>query len=116
MNSKLVEKPWGNFKQYISNEKCTVKIITVKPNQKLSLQSHERRDEIWVVLDNELEIVISSKTFRPKPGDQFFIPKKTKHRLSSLGKEGRVLEISLGEFDEEDITRYEDVYGRSTVQ
>ena len=116
MNPKIVEKPWGNFKQYVSNEKCTVKIITVRPNQKLSLQSHEKRDEIWVVLDSGLEIVVGSKTSRPNPGDQFFIPKKTKHRLSSLAKEGRVLEISLGEFNEEDIIRYEDVYGRVTSQ
>ena len=113
MKPKTVEKPWGNFKQYISDEKCTVKIITVKPRQKLSLQSHEKRDELWIILDDGLEIQIADKIIQPKQGDEISIPQKTKHRLSSLGKEGRILEISTGEFDEEDITRYEDIYGRA---
>ncbi|PKK83379.1 MAG: mannose-6-phosphate isomerase [candidate division Zixibacteria bacterium HGW-Zixibacteria-1] len=105
-------RPWGNFIQYTNNEICTVKIITVDPNQTLSLQSHKKRDELWVVLDEGLRVELDDETLTPKPGDQIFIPRHTKHRLGSIGKRARVMEISFGYFDENDIERYDDIYGR----
>ncbi|MDO8634205.1 MAG: phosphomannose isomerase type II C-terminal cupin domain [archaeon] len=107
-----VKKPWGKFTQYTHNEKTTVKIIEVKNGESLSLQSHEKRDELWVALDDGLIVEISGKKTRAKKGEQFFIPRKTKHRLSAT-KNARILEIAFGEFDEKDITRYEDKYGRT---
>lgn len=107
------ERPWGNFIQYTDNEVCTVKIITVDPDQILSLQSHKKRDELWVVLDDGLGVVLGDKFLKPKPGDPpILIPRHTKHRLQSLGPRARVLEISFGHFDEDDIERFEDVYNR----
>lgn len=114
IKAKIIQdnRPWGNFIQYAHNETCTVKIITVNPQQMLSKQLHQKRDELWVALDAGLQVEIDDKLFQSKPGDVFVIMKNTKHRLSSPKKKGRVLEISFGNFDEADIQRFEDIYGR----
>ncbi len=106
------QKPWGSFKQYALNKRCTVKILTIKPGQKLSLQSHQKRDELWVALDSGLQAQIGNKTIKLKKGQEIFIPRTTKHRLAASGKGGRVLEISFGFFDEKDEKRFDDAYGR----
>jgi len=106
-------RPWGMFKQYAHNEICTVKIITVYPNQMLSKQSHKRRDELWVIIDKGLKIELDDTTLEPLPGDEIVILRGMRHRLASLGEKGRVLEISFGHFDEDDIERFEDIYNRS---
>lgn len=105
-------RPWGGFRRYVHNEKCTVKIITMNPNQSLSKQVHRRRDELWVILDEHLRVELDDKVLDPKPGDEIIILRNTKHRLTSLGKKARVLEISFGHFDEEDNQRLDDLYGR----
>jgi mannose-1-phosphate guanylyltransferase/mannose-6-phosphate isomerase len=92
---------------------CAVKVITVKPGGKLSLQYHHKRDELWVVLDPGVQVELDDRILHPKPEEKVFIPRGTAHRLSVCGDSpARILEISLGEFDEEDIVRLEDVYGR----
>jgi mannose-6-phosphate isomerase len=106
------ERPWGFFIQYAHNEICTVKIITVSSNQVLSKQKHQKRDELWVVLDDGLRAELDDKIIDLKAGDEIVVPRKTEHRLSSTGKIGRILEVSFGHFDEKDIERLDDVYGR----
>jgi mannose-1-phosphate guanylyltransferase/mannose-6-phosphate isomerase len=108
-----VDKPWGGFEQYTHNLPCTVKIITVAPGGTLSRQYHHHRDELWVVLDGGARVELGEEVVDPKAGEKLFVPRETVHRLSAVG-EGpvRVLEISFGEFDEEDIVRLEDLYGR----
>ena len=109
-----VEKPWGRFEQYTHNLPSTVKVITVQPGGALSLQYHYRRDELWVVLDAGARIELGDEVLNPKAGDKVFIPRTTKHRLSAGGGGSvRILEVSFGEFDENDIVRLEDVYGRT---
>lgn len=103
------ERPWGKFEQYTHNDVSTVKILTLKKDEMLSLQSHEKRDELWVVIEGDVKIVIDDKTYETKPGDRFEIKRGQKHRI--IGP-GRVLEVSFGEFDENDEIRYEDKYGR----
>jgi mannose-6-phosphate isomerase len=72
------------------------------PGGVLSRHNHRKHDE----LDGEV--------LHPEPGEKLFIPRETVHRLSSVGEgEARVLEISFGEFDEDDIVRLDDVYGRA---
>ena len=111
-----VEKPWGKFEQYTHNMLSTVKVITVEPGGSLSLQYHHRRDELWVVLDEGAEIQLGDTFIRPQGGERIFIPRTTEHRLSAAGDRAvRILEISFGEFDENDIVRLEDVYGRTAV-
>jgi mannose-1-phosphate guanylyltransferase/mannose-6-phosphate isomerase len=108
-----VEKPWGEFEQYTHNQNSTVKIITATPGGILSSQYHFKRDELWVVLDEGARVELGDEMLHPQPQQKIFIPRETIHRLSAVGdKPVRVLEISFGEFDEEDIVRLEDAYGR----
>ncbi|MBX6762867.1 MAG: phosphomannose isomerase type II C-terminal cupin domain [Rubrobacteraceae bacterium] len=108
-----VDKPWGKFEQYTHNLPCTVKIITVAPGGILSRQYHDRRDELWVILDPGAKVELGDKTLYPDPEEKLFIPRGTIHRLACVGDSPvRILEISFGVFDEEDIVRLEDVYGR----
>jgi mannose-1-phosphate guanylyltransferase/mannose-6-phosphate isomerase len=112
--SLKVDKPWGKFEQYAYNVPCTVKIITVNPGGTLSSQYHHRRDELWVVLDPGAKVEIGDEVLHPGPEEKLFIPRGTVHRLSCEGERPtRILEVSFGEFDEEDIVRLEDVYGRT---
>ena len=112
--SVKVDKPWGRFEQYTHNLLSTVKIITVAPGGTLSRQYHHQRDELWVVLDPGVKVELGDEILYPEPEEKLFIPRETIHRLSTDGDEPvRVLEISFGEFDEDDIVRLEDVYGRT---
>ncbi len=111
--SVRVDKPWGRFEQYAHNVPCTVKIITVEPGGTLSRQYHYYRDELWVVLDPGARVELSDKVLHPEPEEKLFIPRGTTHRLSCDGERPvRILEVSFGQFDEDDIVRLEDVYGR----
>ena len=112
MKKRTEKRPWGNFKQFTLNEKSTVKILTINPKQKFSLQYHKNRKEFWRFLDNPAKVTIGKKTKRMKGGDEIIIPKKTLHRIEAYSKPVRVLEIAFGKFDEKDIKRIEDVYGR----
>jgi len=112
---KIVEdiRPWGKFRAYPYHNAASLKIITVKPGALLSLQFHRRRSEFWVVLDPGLEITVGGKAWRPKKGEEIFIPKKAPHRLRCIGRSpARVMEIWLGRSAESDIVRLEDFYGR----
>ncbi|MFT4250130.1 MAG: phosphomannose isomerase type II C-terminal cupin domain [Candidatus Woesearchaeota archaeon] len=106
-------RPWGRFERLTHNEKTTVKIITVEANQQLSLQYHNHREEYWRVLEGKGEVVLGEETLAAKKEDEFFIPTRTKHRMQTKNEQMIVLEISYGEFDEEDIIRLEDKYGRN---
>ena len=109
-----VDKPWGRFEQYTHNLPCTVKIITVSPGGVLSRQYHDQRDELWVVLDPGAQVELDDKVLHPEVEEKVFISRNTVHRLSCVGENPvRILEISFGEFDENDIVRLEDVYGRT---
>ncbi|MEK6945356.1 MAG: phosphomannose isomerase type II C-terminal cupin domain [Nanoarchaeota archaeon] len=108
---KKVVKPWGNFKEFAKNKKCTVKIIELKPGQEFSLQYHKNREENWYFLDSGTAIV-GNRKFKVKEGDVVKVPRKTKHRVIAGKKRVRFLEVSYGDFDESDIVRLEDKYGR----
>src|SRR3989344_7999402 len=104
-------RPWGSFTNLESGDEWHLKTIRVDAGQGLSLQSHRRRKEIWIVADGVVEAFIGSKKQKLFVGDVAIVHKNQKHRLSS--KNGATLiEISLGNFDENDIMRYEDDYGR----
>lgn len=109
---KVTKKPWGKFEEYATNTKATVKIITVKKGGVLSLQSHEHREELWIALDDGLCAIISGKKTRLKKGQRVFVPRLARHRMSA-SRTARFLEVSFGRFDENDIVRYEDKYGRA---
>lgn len=116
MNSLLgyekQERPWGNFERLTLNELSTVKVITVSPLGKLSLQRHAHREEVWRVLSGEGVVTIDASVIKAKSGDIFVIPVGSTHRLEASDEGIVILEIARGEFDENDIERIEDVYGR----
>ena len=111
---KHVERPWGSFNQYAFNEDVTVSLMTVKPGQRLSLQSHTGRSELWIVLDEGAEIIVDDEVLHPKKMDEIWIPVGARHRLTSLTGEVRVLEVAFGNWQQEDITRFSDDYQRPT--
>lgn len=112
MKTYKEKRPWGSFQTLTKEKKSTVKILTLKPKQRFSLQYHKHREEFWLLLDNPMKITIGKKTFRAKKGDTFFVKKKQLHRAQALKKQARILEISFGKFNEKDIVRLEDDYNR----
>ncbi len=110
---KFVERPWGSFKQFASNEPCTVSLMTVLPGQRLSLQSHTQRAELWIVMDDNSTIQVGDTIKNFRSGDEIWIPVNERHRLSNEGKHAiRVLEIAFGNWQQDDIQRYDDDYKR----
>ena len=109
----LIKKPWGLFKTFVKNKPNTVKIVEVNPKGVLSLQSHKKRSEFWYVLDGKPTFVIGNKKKTYSPGKSVKFGKNVKHRIiNKTNKKASILEISYGFFDEKDIKRYEDIYGR----
>jgi len=110
------ERPWGGFTQFTHNELSTVKILKVDPNEKNSLQYHHHRQELWVPLDDNSLVTVGDKTWNAKKFEEVFIDTKQNHRLAGAsGAPGYVMEISFGDFDENDIVRIEDTYGRAKI-
>lgn len=106
-------RPWGNFERFTLNEQTTVKIVTVNAGEAISLQTHDHRDEFWRVLTGSGVIRIDDVEYDAKSGETYFSTRGSKHRVEG-GPEGlSLLEIAFGEFDEHDITRLEDRYGRA---
>lgn len=111
-NYKKEVRPWGGFERFTLNEPSTVKIITVNPGEQFSLQTHANRDEVWRVLSGSGTITLGDAVTKAVTGDSFYCARGTKHRAQASGEPFVFLEIAFGEFDEQDITRLEDKYGR----
>lgn len=107
------ERPWGNFRRFTQNENTTVKILSIKPHTSLSLQYHNHRAEFWKVLSGHPVVTINEEKTKASPGDEFKIEKLQPHRLEAEDESVEVLEIAYGDFDENDIIRLEDKYGRA---
>lgn len=112
---EIYQRPWGFYKTTVMNDYCQSKIICVYPNSKLSLQSHNLREEHWVVAHGTGTVQIGESILEAKSGDYFFIPKGCKHRLTNTDDKKNLIlnEVQIGDyFGEDDIHRYEDIYGR----
>jgi mannose-6-phosphate isomerase len=106
-------RPWGSFEEFTEDEKTTVKIITILPEQEFSLQKHEHRDEEWHILSGSGTVTIDDTPSPATEGAQFSIMRGHIHRAKA-GTEGlKFLEIARGHFDEADIIRLKDDYGRA---
>jgi mannose-6-phosphate isomerase-like protein (cupin superfamily) len=113
---KIIEdhRPWGQFRSYPHRNAGSIKLITVKPKASLSLQYHNHRSEFWVALDRGLEVTVGEKVWQPQKNEEIFIPLKAPHRVRNIGKyPARIMEIWIGNSDESDIVRLEDIYGRT---
>jgi mannose-6-phosphate isomerase len=109
----IVKRPWGSFKQFANNEECTISLMEVLPLERLSLQSHSRRAELWIVIDDDAVIQVGDKIKNYKKGEEIWIPANERHRLSNKGNEPiRVLEVAFGNWQQEDLRRYKDDYNR----
>lgn len=109
------ERPWGKFEILVETETYKVKKLTVYPKAKLSLQSHKRRSENWIVAHSIAKVINGEKEIILKKSESTFIPVGNKHRLENIGEENlEVIEIQTGDyFGEDDIIRYEDIYNRT---
>ena len=110
----FVERPWGSFKQYAHNTACTVSLMTVLPGQRLSLQSHTGRAELWIVLDDGARVQVGETERVYRAGEEIWIQARAKHRLGCGGdRPVRVLEVAFGNWQQADITRFADDYART---
>ena len=114
MEIKNGERPWGFFRQFTENEPSTVKLINVNSGERLSLQYHLKRNEFWVVLAGSPVVTIGDKVLQAGVGDEFVIPERAVHRIEAKDDDVQVLELAFCDFDEEDIVRIEDIYGRKS--
>jgi len=111
---KTVYRPWGFYTVIAQDKGFLSKIIHVNTGQKLSVQSHNHRSEHWVVLSGIAKVVLEGKEHLLTPGHSIDIPLKAIHSLQNpYEEELEIIEIQLGDLlIEDDITRYEDMYGR----
>ena len=106
-------RPWGKFRRFPHEAASSLKIITVQPGGRLSLQYHDGRAEFWVVLDPGLEITLGDRVFTADPDEEIFIPRRTPHRVRNIGERpARIMEVWLGPSSESDIVRLADDYSR----
>ena len=111
---QTVYRPWGWYSILEDAEDCKVKRLVVKPGQVLSLQKHEKRSEHWTVIRGEAKVRLGDKEFLLQANQSTYIPAGTLHRLENPGFEDvHLIEVQTGSyFGEDDIVRYEDLYGR----
>ena len=111
---KTVYRPWGFYTVIAQGNGFQSKIIHVNPGQKLSVQSHNHRSEHWVILNGTAKVVLEGKELILSPGHSIDIPVKAIHSLQNpYNEDVEVIEIQKGDILlEEDIIRYEDMYGR----
>ena len=107
-------RPWGQFTNIYDKAHSKVKTIQVNPGQRLSLQSHQKRTETWVVIRGLANVQIDDELFTLNVGESIQIPVGAKHRLQNAGSELlEIIEVQTGTyFGEDDIIRYEDDYQR----
>lgn len=111
---KTVYRPWGFYTVIAEGKGFISKIIHVNPGQKLSVQSHNHRSEHWVVLTGMAKVVLESKEHILSPGHSVDIAVKEIHSLQNPFEEDlEIIEVQKGDIlSEDDIIRYEDMYGR----
>jgi phosphoglucomutase len=112
---RTVYRPWGSYTSLEMSETYQVKRINVNPGARLSLQSHRRRAENWVVVSGEALVTVDDQKVVVKKGESIFVPQGARHRMENTRKEPLVLiEVQNGDYlGEDDIIRYEDDYGRT---
>jgi len=111
---RKVYRPWGWYDSIESGSHFQVKRLSVNPGAKLSLQMHHKRAEHWVVVSGTGTVTNGKNVFELKEGDSTYIPVGTMHNLENkTNKPLEVIEVQSGVYlGEDDIVRYEDVYGR----
>lgn len=111
---KIYKRPWGSYQTLKLSENFQVKLIQVNPKQRLSLQKHLKRKEHWIIVQGIAKITVGKIIKKYKTNDYVYIPMKAMHRIENPSKELLIfVEVQIGSYlGEDDIIRYEDVYGR----
>ncbi len=114
--NKKKYRPWGNFTTIEKGANWQVKKLEVKPNASISLQMHHKRSEHWVIVNGTAKVEIDGEISLLNKNESAYIPLGAKHRLSNPGEIPLILiEVQSGNYlGEDDIIRFEDVYGRTT--
>ena len=109
-----IYRPWGHYLSLAEEDRWQVKLIQVKPGEKLSLQLHHHRSEHWIVVGGTAKVELDSKITFLSENQSIYIPLGSKHRLINPGKIPLTLiEVQSGSYvGEDDIIRFEDKYGR----
>ncbi len=112
---RRVYRPWGSYESLVVADRFQVKRIVVNPGQTLSLQMHHHRAEHWIVVHGTAEVTCEDKVFMLGEDESTYIPLGHKHRLANPGRIPlELIEVQSGAYlGEDDIVRFEDVYGRS---
>lgn len=114
----VVHRPWGTYETTDRDARFQTKRIIVKPGAKLSSQLHHHRSEHWIVVSGTAEVTVGEKTFMLFENQSTYISAGTVHRLANPGKVPlHLVEVQCGTYlGEDDIVRFDDVYGRSNEQ
>lgn len=114
---RRVRRPWGAFEPVDAGPKFQVKRLTVFPGASLSLQLHHHRAEHWVVVSGRARVTRGDEEFELTPNQSTYIPIGTRHRLANPADEPlEVIEVQSGDYlGEDDIVRFDDIYGRDTA-
>ena len=112
---RTVGRPWGTYTVLEEGPGFKIKRIVVKPGQSLSLQMHHHRSEHWVVVSGTAQVTNGERTMLLRANESTYIPAGNKHRLGNPGQlELVIIEVQSGEYlGEDDIVRFQDVYGRA---
>ena len=110
-----VPRPWGRYTVLSEEAGYKVKRIDVAPGQQLSYQSHRRRSEHWTTVEGVMTVVLEGETFDMPVNHSCHIPLGAKHRmLNKTDRNAALIEVQIGDYlGEDDIVRYEDIYGRA---
>lgn len=112
---RTVVRPWGSYTVLQDAPGFKIKRIAVKPGASLSLQMHHHRSEHWVVVSGKAEVVNGEQIIGLQANESTYIPAGNRHRLTNVGDEELALiEVQCGAYlGEDDIVRFEDIYGRA---
>ena len=114
MEQYTEQRPWGSFTILEDEDNFKTKRLDVLPEKRLSLQSHQRRSEHWIIVTGQAKITVGDKIKNYSKGEHVFVPKGNKHRIENIGKTLlTIVEVQLGDyFGEDDIIRYDDDFER----
>jgi mannose-1-phosphate guanylyltransferase/mannose-6-phosphate isomerase len=117
VNHPLMYRPWGSYECVDFGPNFQVKRLVVKPGAKLSLQMHHHRAEHWIVVEGTALVTCDDRQFLLQVNESTFIPLGARHRLENPGKVPlHLIEVQSGAYlGEDDIQRFEDVYGRAAA-
>ncbi len=110
-----VRRPWGSYTVLEEGTHYKIKRIEVLPGARLSLQKHHPRSEHWVVISGTAQVQVDDREILLYENQSVDIPKTALHRLGNPGKVPvEIIEIQSGPYlEEDDIVRFDDVYGRA---